>query len=266
MTSTTEFLDQPVFSLGTGTATVGMIVTAAVVVMTTLAVAWIVKRSTIRYFERHEAGDAVAVATLAKILAVVVFLVGLDIVLHIFGLRLASLFAAGGIFALGVGFAAKETIENYLSGVILRLDKTIRQDDVVEFEGTLLSIERIGLRSTVGRTGDGVEVLVPNSTLASATVNNLTRQDRLVRITTRVGVALDSDRQAVRDALEKAVAGCDWKPEKQESRIILEEFTSHGIVYSVSLWTDDVTRLKPAKSELNEAIWRELDAAAVTLA
>ena len=126
-----EFLDRHVFSLGSVDATVGMILIAAVVLIVTLALAWAVKRLTIRHFESHGAGDQVAVGTLAKILAVVVFLVGLDIVLHIFGLRLTSLFAAGGIFALGAGFAAKETIENYLSGVILRLDSTIRQGDVV---------------------------------------------------------------------------------------------------------------------------------------
>jgi len=258
-------LDQPLFSLGSTTVTRGMILTTAVVLVVSLALAWLVKRLTIKHFERHEAGDPVAVESFAKLMAALVFLVGFDIVLHIFGLRLASLFAAGGVFALGAGFAVKNTAENYISGFILRLDQTIRQGDVVEFRDRLLTIDRIGLRSTVGRTADGVEVLVPNSTLASATVNNLTRKDRLVRITTQVGVALDSDRPAVRKALEKAVADCDWKSEKQEAIVILEEFTFQSIIYSVSLWIEDVSRVKQAKSELNETIWRELDAAGITL-
>lgn len=259
-------LDRHVFSLSTGEATVGMILAAILVLIVSFALAWAVKRVTIRHFKRHGAGDAVAVGTLANILAVVVLLVGLDIVLHIFGLGLTSLFAAGGIFALGAGFAAKETIENYLSGVILRLDKTIRQGDVVEVQETLMTIERIGLRSTSGKTGDGVSILVPNSTVAEAIVKNLTREDNLVRVTARVGVALDSDRHTVRQALERVAANWEHGSAGQDSQVILEEFTARSIVYSVIVWTDDVALMKQSKSELQEAIWRELEAAGVTLA
>jgi len=260
----TEFLDRHVFSLGSSTVTVGMILVATIVAIASVAVAWSVKRRMIRHFERHEAGDEVSVKTAANLVAAVVLLVGFDIVLHIFGLRLTTLFAAGGIFALGAGFAVKNTVENYLSGVILRLDRTIQRGDVVELPEGLMRIERIGLRSTIGMTGDGVEVLVPNSTLASATVKNLTRDDRLIRVTGRVGVALDSDRAKVRAALE-IVADRDCGSVGQQSEVVLEEFTDRSIIYTVTIWIDDVARLKLAKSELNEAIWRELDAAGVAL-
>ena len=262
----TEFLDRHVLSLGSSTVTVGMILIATIVAIASLAVAWLVKRLMIRHFERHEAGDEVPVKTAANLVAMVVLLVGFDIVLHIFGLRLTSLFAAGGIFALGAGFAVKNTVENYLSGVVLRLDRTIQRGDVVELPGSFMRIERIGLRSTVGRTADGVEVLVPNSTLAGATVRNLTRDDRLIRVTGRVGVALDSDRAKVRAALE-IVADRDCAAvEQQQSEVVLEEITDRSIVYTVTIWIDDVARMKLAKSELLEAIWRELDAAGVALA
>ena len=262
----TEFLDQHLFSLGATSVTVGMILAALGVAIASLVAAQVVKRLTIRHFERHSADDRVAGGTLAKLMAALVLLVGLDIVLHIFGFRLASILAAGGVFALGAGFAVKNTVENYFSGIILRLDRTIRQGDVVELDGGLMEIERIGLRSTVGKTGDGVEILVPNSTLADATVMNLTREDRLVRVTVRVGVALDSDRQAVQEALERVLADQAGEPAKQEARVVLDELTSGAIVYSVSIWIDDVTHLKLAKSELNDAIWRELEAAGVALA
>ena len=153
-----EYLDRPLFSLGSLDATVGTIFIAAVVLIVTIVLAWAVKRLTIRHFERHEADNEVAVRTLAKLLALVVFLVGLDLVLHIFGLRLTSLFAASGVFALGAGFAAKETVENYLSGVILRPDKTIRQGTVVMIGEGLVAIEQIGLRST--RISCGYKMLV----------------------------------------------------------------------------------------------------------
>ena len=123
----TEFLDQPLFSLGATPITVGMIVAAMVVAVASLIAARVVKQLTIRHFEKQDSGDELAVESLAKLMAALVLLVGLEIVLHIFGLRLASILAAGGVFALGAGFAVKNTVENYLSGVILRLDRTIKQ-------------------------------------------------------------------------------------------------------------------------------------------
>jgi len=262
----TEFLDQPLFSLGATRVTVGMIFAAMVVAIGSLIAARVVKKLTIHHLEQKDLADEVAAESLAKLMSALVLLVGLDIVLHIFGLRLASIFAAGGVFALGAGFAIKNSAENYISGVILRLDKTIRQGDVVDLDGGLMEIERIGLRSTVGKTADGVEILVPNSTLAGATVRNLTRQDRLVRVTVRVGVALDSDRKTVQEALEKVIAEYAGEPAKEGARVVLEELTSRSIVYSVSVWIDDVAHLKKAKSMLNDAIWSELEAAGVALA
>lgn len=261
-----EFLDRPVFSLSTGDATVGMILAAILVTIVSLAVAWAVKRQWIRHFERHNAGDQETVQSVARLIAAVILVFGLDIVLNIFGVRLSSLFAAGGLLALGAGFAAKETIENFLSGIILRLDKTISRGDVILVGEELMLIERIGLRSTIGRTGDGINVLIPNSTVAGARVENLTREDKLVRVTARVGVALDSDRLAARSALEGIVADWPGSAAESESRVQLEEFTSRSIVYLVSIWIDDVRNAKQARSELNEAIWRGLDEAGVSLA
>ena len=101
---------------------------------------------------------------------------------------------------------------------------------------------------------------------ASATVKNLTRDGRSIRTTARVGVALDSGRQAAREVLERVVAGYQKKSADENARVVLEEFTAQSIVFSVSVWLDDISHLKPARSELNDAIWRELDAADVALA
>jgi small-conductance mechanosensitive channel len=150
--------------------------------------------------------------------------------------------------------------------LVFGLDKTISRGDVILVGEELMLIERIGLRSTIGRTGDGINVLIPNSTVAGARVENLTREDKLVRVTARVGVALDSDRPAVRSALEGIVADWPGSAAESESRVELEEFTSRSIVYLVSIWIDDVRDAKQARSELNEAIWRGLDEAGVSLA
>lgn len=257
--------NRPLFSIGPTEATVGMVVVAVAVAIVTLVLAWVVKRITIRHFERHHSGDEVAVNTTANLVAALVLIVGLDIVLRIFGFRLTTLLAAGGLFGLGAGFAAKNIIENLLAGVILRMDRTIRPGDIIAVHDQFLQVERIGLRTTVGKTVDGEDILIPNATVSGATVENLTREDRLYRVTVRVGVNLAADLKVVREALESAVAGLDWNSGKHESTVLQTEFTHNAINYEVSVWIDDVLKWRQGRSDLGEAIWRELSAAGVTL-
>ncbi len=261
-----DFLSQPLFTIGSTEATVGMAVAAAVVVIVTFVVARMARRITVRHFERHEVGDKVAVRTASNLIALAVAVVGLDIVLNIFGVRLTALFAAGGFFGLGAGFAVKNILENFLSGVMLRVDQTIRQGDVIQLHDRLLQIKRLGLRTTVGITIDGEEILIPNSTVAGGIVANLTHQDRLIRVPVRVGVDLSSDLEVVREALEKAVAGLDWQSKKGEPMVLVKEFTRNSVDYEVSVWVDDVLQARQRHSDLSEAIWRELSAAGVPMA
>ena len=79
-------------------------------------------------------------------------------------------------------------------------------------------------------------------------------------------MALDSDLRRVREALEKVIANAKWGSPEERSSVILEEFTFRDIAYTVSIWIDDVEAVKQAKSELNETIWLELDAAGISLA
>jgi potassium efflux system protein len=260
-----DLMNRPLFSLGLTEVTVGVVAVGVAVAIVTLVLARVVKRTTIRHFERHQSGDEVAVNTTANLMAALVLIVGLDIVLRIFGIRLTTLLAAGGLFGLGAGFAAKNLIENLLAGVILRMDRTIHQGDVIAVHDRLLQIERIGLRTTIGRTIDGIEIVIPNATVSGSTVDNLTREDRLVRVTVRVGVELAADLKVVREALESAVAGLDWKSDKHESTVLLTEFTHYAINYEVSVWVDDVVKWRQARSDLGEAISRELSAAGVPL-
>jgi small-conductance mechanosensitive channel len=261
-----DFLSQPLFTIGSTETTVGMALAAAVVVIVTFVLARMARRITVRHFERHEAGDKVAVKTASNLIALAGVVVGLDIVLNIFGVRLTALFAAGGFFGLGAGFAVKNILENFLSGVILRVDQTIRKGDVVQLHDRLLQITRLGLRSTVGTTVDGEEILIPNSTVAGGIVANLTRKNRVIRVPVRVGVDLTSDLEVVREALEKAAAGLDWKSKEGEPMVLVKEFTRNSMDYEVSVWIDDVLQLRQRHSDLSEAIWRELSAAGVTMA
>jgi len=235
-----------------------------IVVATLVAASW-VRRLTLRHFEANDQGDEVAVQSTAKLLAAIPVFVGLDVILHILGVQLASLFAAGGILALGVGLAAKNVVANFLSGVILRVDRTIRPGDVVEVHEGWMRIEKLGLRMTSGITARGEAIMIPNATVAQSTITSLTRQDRLFRVETNITIPYSADLAKVRSTLEKIVASLEWRSSHREPMVFLSEFTRFNVIFEVLVWIDDVEKAGHRKSDLNEALWQGLDKAGIEL-
>jgi len=265
MTELRDFLSQHFVTIGSTEVTVGMAVAVAVVVIATFVLARLARRITIRHFKQHDVKDDVSAETVAKLVAFVVVLVGLDIVLRIFGVGLASLFAAGGFFALAVGFAAKDIVANFLSGVILRMDRTISPGDIIQMEDRWLEIQEIGVRSTVGTTVEDEQILIPNSKLAQSTVTNLTREDELVLVKATIPVDLTSDVEQVTRVLEEVVESLDWVSSKGETAVILSEINRFSIEFVVGVWIEDPHIAFHSRSKLNHALWSALNKAGVSL-
>lgn len=261
-----DLLQTTLFTIG-GTATsVGRLLVALALVLVALGAASATRRLSYRHLVGREDEDDIAAQTLAKVAGLVVFLLGLDVALHIIGVRPTALFAAGGLFALGAGLAVKDITQSVLSGVMLHLEQTIRPGDVVIVNDRWVRVSRIGARSTSGTTRDGQEVLIPNATLAQSVVTNLTRHDRQGRIDCAVGVSYSSDLDLVRQTLENAVSGLEWTSETRESMVYLKEFGDSSVNYLVTVWIDDVARSSARTSDLNEVVWRSLRRAGIEIA
>jgi len=260
-----NLLETPIFTIGSTETTVGRALVVVGVLLVTILIARLARRLTIRHFKRHDAGDPVAVKSTASLIGLIVVVIGIEIALHILGIRLTALFAAGGALAFGAGFAAKDMIQNFLSGVLLRLDQTIRPGDVIEVHGRWLQIDRLGVRTTVGTTSKGEEVMVPNTMVAQSIVTSLTRQNRLYRVETRIGVPYSSDLAQVRRTLEETVTNLEWRSDQEDSKVYLAEFAGKTVEFEINVWVDDVASAGERRSDLNEALWQSLQKAGIEI-
>jgi len=260
-----EILAKPLFSIGATEITMGKALLVLVVVLATLLVARWVRRLTIRHFERHDAGDEAAVLSSATLIAFVILLIGLELTLHILGIRLTALFAAGGLLALGAGLAVKNIVENFLSGIVLRVDRTVRAGDIVELDDQWLRIQKVGVRTTSATTATGAEIMIPNATVAQSTVTSLTRQDFLYRVETSIPVTYSADLEEARRTLEDAAASLEWRSRKEDPRVFLAEFTRYNAVFHVFVLIDDLNTARQRRSDLNEALWQGLEKAGIEM-
>ena len=136
--------------------------------------------------------------------------IGVVAALGTLGVNLAALVAAGAFFAVALGFAMKNIAENFVGGIILLTERTIKPGDILEVEGRVVRVTRMGLRATVARSRDDEDVIIPNAALVTNTVTNYTLRDPLYRLRTTVGVSYGSDIALVMQTLRAALAGAGW--------------------------------------------------------
>lgn len=196
------------------------------------------------------------VAIIQKILffAFLIFIVMM--VLTYLNIPLAAFAFVSGAVAIGVGFGARNIIENFLSGWILMSERPIRIGDVVDMDGNLGSIIGIGHRSTMIRRNDGANIVVPNSQILESKLINWTLVDPNIRTSVRVGVAYGTDLDLVKRLLLEAAGGISEIIETPSPLVVFEDFGDSALVFDVFYWVSMLCgkEMRQIRSELRFAI------------
>ena len=133
-----------------------------------------------RAIERGSTGTRSLVLLGQRVLKVVIVIVASLAVLGVLGFNLTTALAGVGIGGLAIGFGAQKTIENLFGGISLLGDEVIRVGDAYNFSGRIGTVEDISLRSTRIRTVERTELSIPNGTLATMNLENLSRRDKFL--------------------------------------------------------------------------------------
>ena len=151
-------------------------------------------------------------------------------VLGVLGFNLTTALAGLGIGGLAIGFGAQQTIANLFGGVSVLGDEVIRVGDVCKFGDRTGTVEDIGLRSTRVRTEERTLLAIPNGTVATINVENLSRRDKIL-FKTVLGLHLETSRQRLRSVLSeiRRVLGGNPKIENKTIRVRLIELASSAL-------------------------------------
>ncbi len=266
MSAINKILNWNLFVIGDTQTTLGSLLGVVAVILGTMLVVRIASRATTRFFERLTSKGDKAVSVYGRLVKVIVWVVALEICLNMLGIRLTALFAASGVFALGAGLAARNIVENFMAGAIIRIEKVVRPGDLMIVDDLWLIIKQVGVRTTKANTYDGKEVLIPNAMVTNSVVSNLTRHDRLHRVEVKIGVAYDSDQALVRKTLEEMAEKLEWRSKAEKPAVFHEGFGSSRVNYSVDVWIDDANDTRSRSSDLREAVWWSLKEAGIVIA
>lgn len=245
---------------------VATVVIFVAILASTFWVARILEHALERGFRRWGVKDEGSIGVSVRLVHYSVLVVGFGVALHTIGINLTALFAAGAVFAIALGFAMQNIAQNFVSGIILLAERTIKPGDVLEVEGRRVRIVRLGIRSTVARTLNEEDLIIPNGSLVQSTVMNHTLRDKDYRLRAPVGVTYSSDMKDVRRVLEGEVKKIDWRKMDREPVVLLTGFGDSSVDWEVSVWIDDPWRIQQLRSALNETIWWALKDAGITIA
>jgi small-conductance mechanosensitive channel len=234
-----------------------------------LAAFWVsrmLKRFIDRRLRQDSHNEEATIRTYKSIARFIVMVPGILIAVHVLGINLSSLFTTSGLFAVALAFAMKNISENYISGMMLRLERTIKPGDVLESEGAIVRVKSIGFRATIARTKDERDLVIPNSQLVQNRVANYTYRDSVCRVETTIGVAYASDLKKVREVLESVFGQFDWTSSQHKPAVILSDFGASAVNFKIRVWIENPWDAGKRRALLNEAIWWGLKEAGIVMA
>jgi small-conductance mechanosensitive channel len=178
------------------------------------------------------------------------FLVVLLTAFNLFHVSLTQFSVVSGALAVGIGFGSQNLIGNFISGVILLVERPINEGDLIEIDGQQMKVQSLGPRSTIVRTFDNTHVIVPNSRLLEQPVTNWTLSDEVVRRKIRLGVTHAAATREVDRVLMATMAGMETVLKNPAPSVVFADFGENALIFEAMFWvsleerTDVVTELR----------------------
>ncbi|MFB6159384.1 MAG: mechanosensitive ion channel family protein [Candidatus Nanohalobium sp.] len=221
-------------------------ITAAAVL---IAAGWLINRLSNRFIDRtveRRGGDEHAAVSAKKVTAYLIYPVTIVLALGALGMPISSLGTALGLIGLGVSFALKDMIANFISGILLLIGQPFKVGDQIKAAGEEGTVQDIKIRATDVRTFDGRKVIIPNSQLYNGVVINNTAYDQR-RFEAVVGIGYEDDIETARELAEQALEEAENVEKQPEPQVLVNELGGSSVNLKLRGWA------KPSKANMVQA-------------
>jgi small-conductance mechanosensitive channel len=192
---------------------------------------------------------------LVKMIRLALMFFAVAVVLSAVGINLSALAIFSGAAGVGIGFGLQKIVANFISGIILLADKSVKPGDLVTIGDSTGRINEMKTRYISVAAGDGREFLIPNEDLITQKVVNWTYTDNNTLVKVNFGTNYDADPRLVCKLAIDVAAAAPRALKGKPPNCILVEFTEAGMKFSLTFWIADPDGMDNVKSEVMLSLW-----------
>ncbi|MFK7887557.1 MAG: mechanosensitive ion channel family protein [Gammaproteobacteria bacterium] len=226
-----------------------------------------------QYIRQQKDLDVGTREVFAKLFEIGLFFVIFVLLLQVMGINLTTLAVFGGALGVGLGFGLQSIASNFVSGLILLLDRSLTVGDYVELEdGRAGIIRELTMRCAILKTFDGKDVVVPNETFVTSSFTNWTHENKKQRYAIEFQVAYSTDMEPMLDVLKEVVASHpqvlsgDQASLEEQPDAEISGFGDSGVNILIEYWMEGIDDGRNrVDADLNMMIWKALKESGVAM-
>lgn len=212
-----------------------------------------------RLIQRQEKIEPSKKYSIITLLRYFVYFIGIILSLQLIGFDTTLLIAGSTALLVGLGLGIQNLFSDYISGIIILFDSSIKVGDVLDIDGLICRVIEINLRTTKVETRDDKYILLPNTDLTRKHIINWTHQKIDSRFEVKVGVDYSSNTTEVINAMKAATSMVKGVNKTPEPFVRFDEFADSSKQFSVHFWSADVFRVENIKSDIRIKIFDEFE-------
>ncbi len=224
-----------------------------IIIVSIILVAAYVIINIINYFIKKTSEQFDLELTVTQVLQEIVLysiiVIAAIIILDFFGINITGLVLSLGILGIVVGFAARDTLSNFISGLFVLGTKSFKVGDFIEVSGQMGTVTKMGFRITNMVTIDNKAITIPNSIFSTDPLINYTALDKRI-VDLEITIPYELDLEDVIKSLEEKASTQNWALIGTKPKIIVKELTDVGVNVTLNVWTNDPWNVTIYRSEL----------------
>ena len=246
-----NILDYQLFHVGNYTLHVSNLLGLLVLIICSGIILRLLSRG-IRKNQKIDEGAKYSIKQLARYTVIVIsILVGITML----GFDLSVLFVGSAALLVGIGFGLQHLFNDFISGIIILFDGTIKVNDVIEVDGIVCRVTEIKLRTTAVMTREDKFIILPNSVITTGKVVNWTYSRQTSRFEIQVSLAYNEDIPSVMKLFKDVVLQHKSVSKTPEPSIRITSFGESAIEITIMFWCSEVFRVENIKSEIRVSIF-----------